>query len=279
MACETHDLFYPWYFLGEFRTNIENVINDPICMDEEKRELIRLSHDFESLDTSEYEMIYTNIGAANVTDYLGIVRQMPMFIEYANVRTLVILIDRFNSIPSILRHREFTMVSHNTYSNGVIDIRIYNTFFPTWLDSKLQVFPNIHTKNNIINMQERSRDKEFVSQFYENLRMFINRSVASIYFVSTATFLNNEATENKGNINFEMFPEILLLVGTERFILLVWPYNSLFYYSWGTIKRINYTELIDMKEEKLHNTSAILGVIYQMKTVREKKHTRKFKRM
>ena len=128
-------------------------------------------------------------------------------------------------------------------------------------------------------MQERSRDKEFVSQFYENLRMFINRSVASIYFVSTATFLNNEATENKGNINFEMFPEILLLVGTERFILLVWPYNSLFYYSWGTIKRINYTELIDMKEEKLHNTSAILGVIYQMKTVREKKHTRKFKRM
>jgi len=268
MSYQTSNLFYPWYFLGEFRTNIANVINDPMCMDEEKGELIRLSHDFATLDTSEYEMIYSNIGAANITDSLGALRQIPMFFEYSS-RALVILIDRFNSPPSILRRGDFTMTSRNTYSNGLIDVRIYNTFFPTWLDSKFQIFRDENVKNEIIKIQENSRDREFVSQFYENLRMFIKRSVASIYFVSTATFLNNQATENKGNINLEMFPEILLLIGTERFVLLVWPYGSLYYYSWGTIKRINYTELIDLREENLHNTHSVLGVIYQTKTFKE----------
>jgi len=269
MATETNQLFFPWYFLGEFRINIMNTVYNPCFVQKQKIELFRLSSDLETLDISKYEMIYINIGAANVNNYMGMIRQLPLFVESKQVRTLVILIDKFNSIPSVLKHKEFIKISYNTYSNGIIDIKIYNTFLPTWLKARIQKFTDKEAKKTIIENQENSRDKEFVYQFYENLRTFINRSNQPIYFVSTATFMNNEATENSGNINLELFPEVLLLVGMEKFILLVWPYNSTYYYSWGTMKRINYTNLINIDEENLFNTNAILGLQYKMKSLKE----------
>lgn len=270
MDTQSTQLFYPWYFLGEFRMNITNAVNNPFWMNNEKRELVRLSDDLVNLDVSEYEFTYMNIGADDNSDLLSIIRQLPMFVECREVRTLVILVDKFNIIPHVITHKNFIKKSDNIYTNGYIDIRVYNTFFPTWLEARLQNFRDKKIKKCIVKRQESSNDREFVSSFYENLRIFIERSMGSIYVVSTATFRNASSTENTGNINFEMFPELLLFVGLERFILLVWPFGSMYYYSWGTMKRIKYIELIDIDEEKLYNTHKILGFLYNMKTRKEK---------
>lgn len=264
-----YNLFYPWFFLGEFKTSIVNTISDTELMIAEKNELLRLFYDLNSIEISNYKKIYINIGS-NSLDTFGIYRQFPLCMENNDGKTLVILIDNFKTLPAILECVNATETNYNTFSCEKADFKIYNTFFPTFLNINKykNKFKDKKLFSKILENQTKSDDQSFVLNFYKILKSFISRAPCYVYIVSTATFSENSAIENSGNINLEMFSEILDLINTNKFILFVWPYNSYYFYFYGTRVRIDYTQCTNIPSN-VKNTKYSLGNIYKMLTINE----------
>lgn len=257
------NLFFPWYYEGEFTTTIINTLICNEIIQNIKEELIRLYNDLQTIETINYEFIYINIGA-KTNDLFGDYRQIPSFIGTQN--TLIILVDIFDSIPNIISEYDMIEIEHMFYKKDNINIRLYNTYFPTCIDINKKFLKDKKIIKKIILARSRSKDKEFVTSFYLNLKRFIENSIVKVCIVSTATFFETTVSDN---LNLEMFSEMLELIGINNLILLVWPYNSKFFYAFGTRKKISYIDGISL--DGLNNTKACIGNFYKLFTIKELK--------
>lgn len=259
-------LLFPWNYQGEMTLELLNMFADKDNYLSEKKELIRLSNDLETLDTSEYDVIYINIGARS-HDLNGVYRQIPPWIQRFN-RALVILIDLFPTRPRIIDYFDFIEIEESFYTSHNVDLRIYNTMFPTWLDANTVNLRYREWNKKVRIEQIKSHDKDFVEIFYNNLRSFIERTCL-VYIVSTASYNENEFIGQIGNNNLELFPELLDMIGLNNFLLLVWVYDSVYFYVFGTMNKFNYME--DTIPRGLSNTSMRLGELYRIETIKLKR--------
>jgi hypothetical protein len=152
------------------------------------------------------------------------------------------------------------------YRKDNIDIRLYNTYFPTCIDINKKFLKDRKIIKKIMLARSCSKDKEFVTLFYLNLKRFIENSIVKVCIVSTATFFETNVSDN---LNLEMFSEILEIIGINNLILLVWPYNSKFFYAFGTRKKISYIDGVSL--DGLTNTKACIGNFYKLFTIKELK--------
>ena len=272
MSTEIFDknmLFFPWNYQGEMTLELLNMFADKDNYQCKKNELIRLNNDLKTLDISEYNLIYINIGAHS-HDLNGVNRQIPPCITSVN-RVLVILIDIFPNRPSIIDYFDFTNIEDSFYRSHNIDLRIYNTLFPTWLDANTVNLRYREWNKKVRIKQIKSCDKHFVEIFYNNLRSFIERASQMVYIVSTASYNENKYIGQIGNNNLELFPELLDMIGLNNFLLLIWVYDSIYFYVFGTMNKFNYME--DTIPYGLSNTSMRLGEFYKIETIKLKHYT------
>jgi hypothetical protein len=252
------NLFYPWFYKGEFTTCLANTILNPTSSNNKKKELQRLTNDLTIIKPNNTQ-VYINIGSSSNSQQNKL-RQLPMFLTEKNI--LIILIDTFTTLPEIITDLECLKISHNTYSKNNITIKLYNTYLPTFLNSHKVRFIDNNFNNTIRLKQDSSDDEKFVEHFYSCLNTFItnvDKGNGYTIIVNTATFSEINATGNIANLNFEMFPELLNVFG--KVLLLVWPFNTFYFFIVGTMDKIHYRCDYDVKQFK-NTTKILLGLQY-----------------
>lgn len=265
-------LFYPWFFGGELKSEIENYINGPInYLDPFKNELLRLYNEFNQ--PPEPNTIYIlNIGA-NCYDDNDIScshRELPDFILHSiksDCKIKLLLVDNFkeNYVPKTTKNylfspSEITKIDENNWDiANFINIKLFRTYFPSDYPTKKAFYPTSKQYQIIEELKNTSLDREFIKSFYSKLAEFVNNvcMIGSLFInISTASFKNDSVTESidyegkegnegSGNRNLELYPELLNLISplTEKcFYLFVWPFESEYMQLYGTKLFVKYND-------------------------------------
>jgi hypothetical protein len=282
----TTNLFYPWFFGGELRGQIENYINgDKGYLDNFKHELIRPYQEFRQ-PPEENTIYILNIGANCTDDDLPCWhRELPNFIFnglLVDAKMKLLLVDNFKEgyIPkTVRRNREYTTQTETGWivNDMNIEIKLFRTFFPSFYETKKAYSPYSKQYKTIEEQRNISDDQDFINAFYSSLQQFTESlcNVGSIFIViSTASFRHDAVTESidyqgkngsegAGNRTLELYPELINLIQPSTsncLYLFVWPFDSEYVQLFGTNIRIKYHEdpsydnaqiNIDMKNGKL----------------------------
>lgn len=267
---DTPNLFYPWFFGGELKGQIENYISDKENhLNPFKSELINLYNEFTK--TPEEKTIYIlNIGANCSDDDLpSWHRELPDFIlggirADADVKIKLLLVDNFKDdyIPkTVVRDREFAVQTETGWlvRDYNLEIKLFKTFFPSYYETKKAYRPASKQYKTIEKKRKASDDENFVLQFYSQLQQFISEtcSVGSLFItLSTASFKYSHVTESipyegkqgqdgYGNRTLELYPELINIIqdsNSNCFYLFVWPFESEHFYLFGSRYRIKYMD-------------------------------------
>ena len=282
MAEDSFNLFYPWFYQGEMSGEIYNykgdIQNRPDIdgLKYNKNELIRLYRDFNDIDLTGKTFLL-HIGA-NCNNYIGNAefenckrRLIPQFFLNSGLPSVIFIVDNFgdNSDISVLSTPELTIEKEgeNKYiaaygENEDITIYVYNTYFPTYLDEKIYYTFDEETTQFIIEKKAESDDKRFVKLFYERLQSFLLKPYYSV-ILSTASFANKNVTAKKlknniiegyGNINFELYPEIMENMVNPKIIFITWVFGTEYFFMLKQGVKFNYKlSAIDIRtdEDKL----------------------------
>lgn len=264
-----HRLFYPWFFGGELRGEIENYINGPTDhLDSFKYELLKLYNEFSQMP-EENTLYILNIGAnCSETDLPCWYREIPNFILGSltgSFKTKVLLVDNFKEgyVPKTTRLELFSD-SIKTETGwtipGFLDIKLFRTYFPSNYPTKKAFSPNSPQYQIIEELKRLSLDEEFINSFYSRLEEFVANvcRVGSIFItISTASFKNDSVTESigyegkegqegYGNRTLELYPELLNMISPSTsncFYLFVWPFESEYMQLYGTKSFLKYNDM------------------------------------
>lgn len=278
-----HRLFYPWFFGGEMRGDIENYINgSPEKLESFKYELLRLYDEFSQIP-EENTVYILNIGAnCSEEDLPCWYREIPPFILgsiNSQLKIKVLLVDNFKEgyVPKTTRIELFadSIQTETGWSvPGLMDIKLFRTYFPSNYPTKKAFFPSSRQYQIIEELKRMSLDERFINSFYSRLEQFVAGvcSVGSIFItLSTASFKNDSVTESisytgkqeqegYGNRTLELYPELLNLINPSTsncFYLFVWPFESEYMQLFGTKGFVKYNDMsgeyikIEKKGERL----------------------------
>lgn len=265
-------LFYPWFFGGEMKGEIENYINGPTDhLDSFKDELLRLYEEFNKIP-EENTVYVLNIGAnCSEGDLPCWHREIPNFILSAieTSKIKLFLVDNFkeNYVPKTTQIPMFKDASIQTETGWSIpdmmmDIKLFRTYFPSNYATKKAFHPTSRQYQIIEELKSLSLDEKFINSFYSRLEQFIAGvcRVGSLFItISTASFRLDSVTESidydgkigkegYGNRTLELYPELLNMISpsTENcFYLFVWPFESEYMQLFGTKLNIKYNDMIE----------------------------------
>ena len=263
-----HRLFYPWFFGGEMKGDIENYINGPTdSLDSFKYELLRLYDEFSQIP-EENTVYILNIGANCSEDDLPCwYREIPPFIlgSISTSKIKVLLVDNFKEgyVPKTTRIDLFSdsIKTETGWSvPGFMDIKLFRTYFPSNYPTKKAFFPTSHQYQIIEELKRLSLDEEFINSFYSKLEEFVAGvcRVGSIFItLSTASFKNDSVTESiayigkqdqegYGNRTLELYPELLNIITpltSDCFYLFVWPFESEYMQLFGSKSFVKYNDM------------------------------------
>ena len=271
MAEETHNrLFYPWFFGGELKTEIENYINGPPDhLDSFKYELLRLYDEFSQIP-EENTVYILNIGANCSEDDLPCWhREVPNVIlgsiSDSSTKIKVLLVDNFkeNYVPKTTLDPLFedSVKTETGWSiPGFLDIKLFRTYFPSNYPTKKAFSPTSHQYPIIEELKRLSLDEEFVNSFYYRLEEFVAGvcRVGSIFItISTASFKHDAVTESisyigkqeqegYGNRTLELYPELINIISpstSDCFYLFVWAFESEYMQLFGSKHFLKYDDM------------------------------------
>jgi hypothetical protein len=269
MAEEVNRLFYPWFFGGELKSEIENYLNGPADhLDFFKSELIRLYDEFCQIP-EENTLYILNIGAnCSEEDLPCWHREIPSFIlgsVACSLKIKVLLVDNFKEgyVPKTTRLELFSdsIQTETGWSiPGLLDIKLFRTYFPSDYPTKKAFSQRSHQYQIIEEKKRLSLDSEFISSFYSKLDQFVAGvcRVGSIFItLSTASFKNDFVTESiayegkqdqdgYGNRTLELYPELLNIINPSTsncFYLFVWPFESEYMQLFGTKVFVKYNDM------------------------------------
>lgn len=303
---EVFNLFYPWFYQGEMMSDIENYIttlkrgSDTLAYN--KQELIRLYKDFSNIDSTDKAFLL-HIGA-NCNKYKGGEpgklydckrRLIPDFFSHSSIKqnSIIFIVDNFGDDSDISKLSTDYMPIQKTDDQNkyIVDnddinitIYVYNTYFPTYLDEKMYYTKSKETTQFIREKTYRSDDKRFVTEFYNKLSIFLSKSLFSV-ILSTASFRVPEATQKyvlnvpgvidegfkrelgTGNIDLELYPEIIEIINDPKIIFITWPFESEYFYILKHLAKFKYRELGILYIDKNPDTNQF--EIYGFREVKE----------
>jgi hypothetical protein len=269
MAEEVNRLFYPWFFGGELKGEIENYLNGPEDhLDSFKAELLRLYDEFNQIP-EENTLYILNIGAnCSEEDLPCWHREIPSFIlgsVASPLKIKVLLVDNFKEgyVPKTTRLELFSDSIQTETGWSIpdfLDIKLFRTYFPSNYPTKKAFSPRSHQYQIIEERKRLSLDEEFINSFYSKLDQFVAGvcRVGSIFIaLSTASFKNDFVTESiayegkqdqdgYGNRTLELYPELLNIINPSTsscFYLFVWPFESEYMQLFGTKVFVKYNDM------------------------------------
>jgi hypothetical protein len=291
-------LFYPWFFGGELKGQIENYINgDKGYLDTFKHELIRLYQEF-SQPPEENTIYILNIGANCTDDDLPCWhRELPNFILnglLTNTKIKLLLVDNFKEgyVPkTVRRNRDYASKTETGWivEDMNMEIKMFRTFFPSFYETRKAYFPVSKQYKTIEERRSLSEDREFIDSFYSKLEQFTERlcQVGSMFIViSTASFKYDNVTESidyqgkkfsegNGNRTLELYPELINIIQpstSDCFYLFVWAFESEYVQLFGSNVRLKYHEdpLYDTPQINIDKINDKLVLIPVKKDIRDK---------
>lgn len=266
------NLFYPWFYMGGMIDQITNAVMDMSgYMTPFKNELLRLYRDM-SMEIEKNTLVFFNIGAGCSPIYYSKeelkkcgMRQLPIFIVVAECpKKTIFMVDKFNEeVPAFVKYYKdwwdinfekrgagLWVFAGNEYITGVVEVRIYNTFFPTFLPINKEKLRDKKIEAEITSRQNASKDRAFVVSFYKRMKDLLERvgsAKGMTLVLSTASFDLSETTSTTaklgtGNLDLELYKEIREFIEMPHTLFLVWPFESIYFFFVGTLCRFDYTK-------------------------------------